>query len=495
MFEWSIPPTVVALALILPLVYWLRRDRQLHEIPTVGFSTPLLSYITAFRFISHAHSWVEEGYRKHKPGLFKIAMLDHWHVFVTSRQLIEDITKAPDHILSTHDAARYFLQADHTFGPDVFVQPYHISVCQMQLTRALSAVFCGMYEELTAAFEEAIPVKEDVWMPVPIGDVLRDVICRVSNRVFVGAPLCRDKEYQQLNIAYSMSVVQRAWVVNQFPKLLRPIAGHLLTELPKHTRHAGKHLKPLIEERRRNLKEHGKEWEGKPNDLLMWLMDSAGDEDVPVANILRRMLVLNFAAIHTTSMSLTHALYHIADSPEYVQPLRDEVEAVVASDGWTKASMGKLRKVGSFLRESQRVHGIDAIAMKRLSHQPFTFSNGVTIPAGVIVSCPIRATHSDDANYPHADVFDGFRFSKLRESDGTKYQLASTTPDYLAFAHGKHACPGRFFAANELKAMLAHILVTYDVKFPEGCSFPPDRFFGTACTPGSADLMFRKRQV
>ncbi|KAI0060667.1 cytochrome P450 [Artomyces pyxidatus] len=470
MFEWYTPSTAAALALVFLVVCWFRQNHTLDAIPTVGHSAPFLSYITAFRFITHAHLWIEEGYRK----------------------LVEDVVKAPDHILSAHGASRH---TDHTFGPGVMEDPNHVAVIQMQLTRALATVFGDMYDELSATFDEAIPAKADGWMQVPVGEVLRDVICRVSNRVFVGAPLCRDKEYQQLNIAFSQSVFGRAWAINQFPRILRPIAGRFLSQLPALTRLQEKHLRPLIDDRRRKLEEHGGHWEGKPNDMLMWLMEAAKDDDASVVDISRRMLVVNFAAIHTTSMTLTHALYHLAESPEYVQPLRDEVEAVVASEGWSKSALGKMRKVDSFLRESQRLHGINTVAVKRLSLQPFTFSNGVTIPAGVFLSCPSRATHADDAHYPRADVFDGFRFAKLRESEGTKHQLASTTPEYLAFAHGRHACPGRFFAANELKAMLAHIVLTYDVKFPEGCDFPPDRFVGTVSSPGQADLLFRKRQV
>jgi hypothetical protein len=52
--------------------------------------------------------------------------------------------------------------------------------------------------------------------------------------------------------------------------------------------------------------------------------------------------------------------------------------------------------------------------------------------------------------YPDPEVFDGFRFSKLRESEesgSAKYQVITTTLDYLPFGHGRHACPGRFFAA------------------------------------------------
>lgn len=34
--------------------------------------------------------------------------------------------------------------------------------------------------------------------------------------------------------------------------------------------------------------------------------------------------------------------------------MREEVEEIIANEGWTKASMGKLRKVDSFIKESQR---------------------------------------------------------------------------------------------------------------------------------------------
>jgi hypothetical protein len=47
-------------------------------------------------------------------------------------------------------------------------------------------------------------------------------------------------------------------------------------------------------------------------------------------------------------------------SPEYVAPLREEVESAVREDGWSKAAMGKCSKLDSFLRESQRFNGVSA---------------------------------------------------------------------------------------------------------------------------------------
>ena len=96
---------------------------------------------------------------------------------------------------------------------------------------------------------------------------------------------------------------------------------------------------------------------------------------------------------------------------------------------------------------------------------------------------------SSQTVYDNPNEFDGFRFAKLRESDEhdgvTKYQMVNTAPDYVTFGHGKHAwyvvichqphstdkfgsySPGRFFAAAELKTMLCHLLLNYDVKFED----------------------------
>ncbi|KAF3074772.1 Cytochrome P450 monooxygenase trt6 [Trichoderma lentiforme] len=45
---------------------------------------------------------------------------------------------------------------------------------------------------------------------------------------------------------------------------------------------------------------------------------------------------------------------------------------------------------------------------------------------------------------------------------------SGATDLHLEFSYGKSACPGRFFAASELKVSLAHNLMKYDFKVPEG---------------------------
>src|ERR1700679_1598900 len=73
------------------------------------------------------------------------------------------------------------------------------------------------------------------------------------------------------------------------------IIGKCLTHVKKSQRKAEKFLVPIIEERYRLPPEE------RPNDMLTWLMEDAVGEERDPRNLTLRILVVNFAAIHTTS--------------------------------------------------------------------------------------------------------------------------------------------------------------------------------------------------
>jgi len=51
-------------------------------------------------------------------------------------------------------------------------------------------------------------------------------------------------------------------------------------------------------------------------------------------------------------------LYRLLANPDYVEPLREEIDAVVKEEGWTKAGIDKMHRIDSFLRETQRLDGL-----------------------------------------------------------------------------------------------------------------------------------------
>lgn len=55
--------------------------------------------------------------------------------------------------------------------------------------------------------------------------------------------------------------------------------------------------------------------------------------------------------------------------------------------------------------------------------------------------------------------------------------------------------PGRFFAVNELKAMMAYILLTYDVKTEVEGVRPENVYMGTRFSPNpKAKILFKARK-
>ena len=127
--------------------------------------------------------------------------------------------------------------------------------------------------------------------------------------------------------------------------------------------------------------------------------------------------------------------------------------------------------------------------------RPFTLSSGQVIPAGVVIEVPSHAISYDNDIYPDADQFDPLRFYKLRQrakEDGAtegaaQNQFVSVSKNSLTFGYGRHACPGRFFAANEIKMIVANALLGYDIKCIEGTRGRyPNMEFGTqvsCCSP------------
>ncbi|KAF8959646.1 cytochrome P450 [Flammula alnicola] len=473
-----------------------RKYHQLKHIPTVGSEEPFLSYFGALTFIIDARKLVDTGMKKWPKRMFKVPQMSEWMVIASQPKAIEELRKAPENVLSSMIAIDETLQVEYTLGENISKNPYHIPIIRAQLTRALPKLVPEVHEEIEDAFKEFIPATDD-WTSVKMLDTAMKIVGRASNRIFVGTPLCRDPDYIKLNVQFTIDVVQAGAILRAVPRLLRPLVNSLISNVPKRIRHGLKHLGPVIQARRQEREEKGDQAD-KPVDLLTWLMDEAKGEEATDWYLTSRILTVNFAAIHTSSMTFTHAFYYLAAYPEYLQALREEVEEVVKDEGWTKAGLDKMHKIDSFIKESQRLHPLGNIMMQRVAVKDFTFSDGTIVPRGTTVGVAVQRAHMTESVYEDPMKFDGFRFVKMKEREGMekKFDMVSTSCESLAFGHGRHACPGRYFATCELKLMLAHTVVTYDVKLETEGVRPADMWVATACVPNpKANVLFRRRVV
>ncbi|KAI0814828.1 cytochrome P450 [Irpex lacteus] len=490
---------VVGVPIALTLYYWLSKY-SLRAIPTVGGSSlPILSYLGAFNYVNNAKALLQEGYDMYKGRTFKIPMPDRWLVVITGTRLADELQKLPDDYASFAIGAGELISTSYIFGKSLTEDPYHIDIIQKQLTRNITNMFDALHDEICSAIQDIIPATTDSWTAVPALSTMENLIARASSRVFVGAQLCRDRDYLHLAVNFARDVSKARRFVGMFPPFLKPLAAKFVTDIDPFVHRGLKFLGPTIQERRANLEQLGSDDTDRPVDVLQWLIEAAVARKQSSEKIMERVLLMNFASIFTTSTSLTHALLHLAAQPEYIQVLRDEVESIVGAEGWSKGSLNKMRKVDSFLRESQRYNGTNLVSLTRMIMKDYKFSDGTYVPAGTLVVAPVASTHRDAENYENSDIFDPLRFVNLREEDasgngGVKYQYVATSTEYLGFGHGRHACPGRFFASSELKTILAYLVLNYDMKLEKEGVRPSNWYNAFVVVPSpTAKVLFRKR--
>ncbi|GJC98975.1 cytochrome P450 [Colletotrichum higginsianum] len=351
----------------------------------------------------------------------------------------------------------------------------------------------AVQQEIRDAFCDVFPTCVD-WTPIPVVDSLTRIVARVSSCMFGGTELSRNKEWVESSISFAIDGFIAAQKLKGYPEFLKPIVARFIPEIQKIAGHyaaAEAAAIPLLEARRRTGEAAA--------DLLFWMEKQAINEEHDLKFLASILLKVSFAAIHTSAAAPAQLVYDLCERPEYIEPLREEIRSVADCDGFIdKSGFLGMTKMDSFMKESQRFNPLLLITFERVVHRPFTLSSGFTIPAHTTIGIPTQAITMDKLLYPSPETFDPFRFSKLRkeqpEMDG-RAQYVSSNSSSLSFGYGRHACPGRFFAAQEIKAIMAFLLQNFDMRFASGQSRPKSIRVETQFLPDPmATVEFRRRQ-
>ncbi|KAH9887325.1 cytochrome P450 [Cubamyces lactineus] len=487
-------PVLWALAVIafVSIIRW--RLNPIHAIPTVGSSSiPIFSYLAGRRIVQNGRQLLQEGYKKHYGSVFKIALPDQWCFVVSGPGLVEEVRNWRDDELSLSESVAFHLE--RIMGARAVREPYHVALVKSELTHSIGAILPDLIDEISLAVPENINTKDSDWVSIQVLTTVQKIVARASSRVFVGLPACRNQEYLDYTTSFTIDLVNDRTAFQDLPWIFQPIAVRLFSNARTTLCRSVPILKPVIDERKAMMAEKGDAWQDKPDDLLQWIMDvavPAGETDLDIAG---RLMFTNFSSINTTSTVITIALFLLAQNPEFLEPLRTEIESLIEEEGWTKASFSKMSKVDSFLREIMRHWNFATVSLMRKALKDIKLRDGTVIPRGASIVVAADATHNDSAIYDNADQFDPFRFSRMREAEGgsTQHQFVHTSANYLSFGHGRQACPGRFFAANVIKSLLSYLLLNYDIKLGGDGPWTPS-YYGFTLVPPPGSLLFRRRK-
>lgn len=165
--------------------------------------------------------------------------------------------------------------------------------------------------------------------------------------------------------------------------------------------------------------------------------------------------------------------------PEVIPELCDEIKTVLAANGnvFTTQALQQMKLLDSVMRETQRYNPTTLATFRRHIIRDVTPSDGTFLPKGSVISVQSYGVAFDSASYLEPTVYNPYRFRDIRAgkaedplgyTNKEQHQFISVTKENTAFGYGRHACPGRFFASNEIKILLANILLDYEIKMPPG---------------------------
>ncbi|KAF2707633.1 putative benzoate 4-monooxygenase cytochrome P450 [Pleomassaria siparia CBS 279.74] len=174
------------------------------------------------------------------------------------------------------------------------------------------------------------------------------------------------------------------------------------------------------------------------------------------------------AGSDTTATCMAEILIILANHPEYVQKLREELDPLLRSgDFFCQATYPIL---DSIINETLRMYPTVLFPSARETPAEGIQIGDVYIPPFTGISMNVWHVHHDPRNFAYPDDF-------IPERWTTKPELVLNRAAFIPFTIGPANCPGKPLAMMELRSTISRIIHQYDVSFPEGAKFNEREFF------------------
>ncbi|KAI1822650.1 cytochrome P450 [Xylaria intraflava] len=473
--------------------------------PVVGTRNEVLSWLRSLlRSVVLTQDLVFEGYAKYSKynTYFTIPIIDRARMMIIPQTQLREIYTLPEAVLDAVNTNAALIQSpwtiwDHKVAPND--SGILANTIRNRITRNLAILTPQIATELERGFEREWGFATSQWKTVHAWNSSMNLIAGAANSAFYGLPLCRNMWLLGLLQTHAKLLFFGSVLINCTPPLLRFVPGYsigwachfifrliamiTLPEIKKRLRDtARRRANP-------NLPETA------PEDGLQWCIDESyatGDADqLEPMRIALRLVYLNDISMHSTSFTAANVILDLASADPslgYIKALREESARVLKAAGgsWTRQAVSELQLIDSAIRESMRMSPFNSIGVPRTVIDPHGItvqqgSSAMKLPQGTIIGVPVAPIQYDERFYPNATEFRPFRFASdaalhknlspphqapTRSSGSVAEGKASVMIDetFLHFGFGKHACPGRFFALNEVKLFVAHMVLNYDIE-------------------------------
>jgi cytochrome P450 len=462
---------IVTYVIVATLYHTVTAAQPPTSIPWQGYGKGWIAGVRNFFALTKSKEWLMAGYERYSKNdkIFVLpTTLGMKAEIVMPRSQMSWMFDQPDSILSTSAAHYDVLHGEYAFvEPIILRDPYHEHVVHRNLVRNLNTIIPELEEEIPAAVEATYGVDTENYTKIDVLDSFMRMVPRLTNRMLVGAPLCGNQKYLDAVLAFTQDVIRTQTIMTLLPKTLHPFLGNVLGLASKyHYWLASRFTLPLIRERVDALKSKdagdNKNYK-EPHDYITWAYRTAlaegRSEEIRPDRIAKRIMPLNFAAIHTTSLTAYDVMGNILSAdPSVIESLREEAHRIFKEEGgWTKQGLTRMHRMDSAIREAQRFSPIALtfITRKVVAKEGIVTPEGVHVKYGTFLSCPwMPLAMDEDIHEKDAAVFDPFRYSRAKEeydamspeekekANTLKLKqsgMVTTSDRHLPFGHGRHA--------------------------------------------------------
>ncbi|KAG0303693.1 hypothetical protein BGZ98_006390 [Dissophora globulifera] len=340
-------------------------------------------------------------------------------------------------------------------------------------------------EQLTTAVEKQLGDGDGKLVENPLR-IFQNMIAGAMASVFMGLEVAKNQKVLDsfIDCTYDFGQVLGQGKKESWHAFGNRAKYGVLNPLRKHVNIMVEAATPVILKRRQQEAEavaKGQEYK-RPMDIMQRLLDNSEKYGfVDIEDVCGHLLIMVLASVHTTSDTSTNLCYYLGVYPQYIEPLYEEQQEVLAQiaqerqqerqskldagevaserdfDGtkldsrrdwdFSAAAIKRMVRMDSFVREIFRFR-MERLSLAHLARKNVVLSNGMVISKGSKAIINMRSINQDsEMQGEDPTEFRPWRFV------GKSKSATKASGDFLAFGMGRHACPGRFLAIQELKTV------------------------------------------
>lgn len=200
------------------------------------------------------------------------------------------------------------------------------------------------------------------WVTMDGPKTLKTLASTMAARVLFGPELCRSRDLVSFIMTFTTNLFLVVYSMRLIPWVLSPLTWFFVRCNPAYyfAQTVADRIRRIIEpavERHRTSDDKTVEQGGPPSALMWMSLNGKTNQEIDADALSRRLVMLTIAASFTVSDSLTFLFYDLCRYPSFTEDLRQEAEQCWRESGrWDRTTLGKMRKIESFMCESQRMH-------------------------------------------------------------------------------------------------------------------------------------------